>query len=193
MGVLSDKQIHHICEKLGAVTPFDPSLVNVASLDVRVGKSLLIESGGWWKDKLAGILNYFDTNESHDRSCWRKIDLSSTTAYNPFWLKRKDFCLVATLETFNMPTDVCAMFYLKSSRAREGYEHSHATFCDPGWTGSVLTMEISSLRKRRLPLYCGMPIGQIVFHLVDETPLGSYAKVGHYNNDERATASKFEG
>jgi len=35
-----------------------------------------------------------------------------------------------------------------------------------------------------------MKIGQLVFHTMDEIPLNPYWKVGRYNNDKGATASK---
>jgi len=41
--ILPDFQIRALCDS-GMVSPFDPALVNPASLDVRLGGTLLIES-----------------------------------------------------------------------------------------------------------------------------------------------------
>jgi deoxycytidine triphosphate deaminase len=41
-----------------------------------------------------------------------------------------------------------------------------------------------------LPLYPGLKIGQIIFFEMSEEPDISYAKVGHYNNDNKVSASK---
>jgi deoxycytidine triphosphate deaminase len=35
-----------------------------------------------------------------------------------------------------------------------------------------------------------MKIGQVVFHLMDERPVNSYAKTGRYNGDLAVMASK---
>jgi deoxycytidine triphosphate deaminase len=98
--------------------------------------------------------------------------------------------LAETRETFNMPNDVCGMFCLKSSRAREGYEHSHAGFADPEWCGSKLTLELVNARRlHSLPLYPGLKIGQMVFVITAGIPDISYAEVGHYNKQARVMPS----
>jgi len=89
-----------------------------------------------------------------------------------------------------MPNDVCGMFCLKSSRAREGYEHSHAGFADPEWCGSKLTLELVNARRlHSLPLYPGLKIGQMVFVITAGIPHISYAEAGHYNNQPRVMPS----
>ena len=58
-----------------------------------------------------------------------------------------------------------------------------AGWCDPGWHGSRLTLELKNVRLHHpLPLYPGLKIGQMVFHTMSSVPLNSYASVGHYNN-----------
>ena len=75
--------------------------------------------------------------------------------------------------------------------ARRGLEHLLAGFCDPGWSGSVLTMELHNSRQLwPVELWPGMRIGQMVFELMDKTPLRSYADVGHYNDDKTVTQAK---
>jgi dCTP deaminase len=72
---------------------------------------------------------------------------------------------------------------LKSSRARSGLNHLLAGWCDPGWHGSKLTLELKNERLHHaLPLYPGLKIGQMVFHSMSNTPMNSYRDVGHYNN-----------
>jgi dCTP deaminase len=86
---------------------------------------------------------------------------------------------------------VAAQFMLKSSRAREGLEHLMAGYCDPGWHGSVLTLELHNSRQLwPVGLWPGMKIGQIVFHLMAERPVCSYAQTGRYNLDTTVHASK---
>ena len=80
---------------------------------------------------------------------------------------------------------------LKSSRAREGLEHLMAGFCDPGWHGSRLTLELSNARRMHaVAIWPGMKIGQMVFHKMEGIPGRSYAVTGRYNGDLGVTASK---
>ena len=145
------------------VVPFDPELLNPASLDLRLGNNLMVES--IYNPELI------------------RLDISDRTEDEPFMLQPGEFCLAETLELFNLPQDLCSTFLLKSSRAREGYTHALAGFCDPCWHGSRLTLELTNNRLHHaLPLYPGLKIGQMVFHAMSNTPMHSYAETGHYNN-----------
>lgn len=162
MGVLCDWELRARCEKGGMVIPFDENLLNPASLDVRLGDQLMVES--IYSPELI------------------RINISGKTEDEPFLLQPGEFCLGETLEQFAIPDDLCSTFLLKSSRAREGYDHSFAGFADPGWHGSKLTLEIKNNRLHHpLPLYPGLKIGQMVFHSMSNVPMRSYAEVGHYN------------
>lgn len=170
MTILADHQIYALCVG-GMVTPFDHELVNPASLDVRLGNTLLIES-------VQGpeLVSY--PLDGHDEG-------------NPYWLQPGQFVLAQTLETFHLPETVAAQFMLKSSRAREGLEHLMAGYCDPGWSGSVLTLELHNSRQLHpIPLMPGMRIGQMVFHQMSSLPERSYREVGRYNGDAAVMASK---
>jgi len=169
--ILADHQIRDLCQEEGMVTPYDESLLNPASLDVRLGRLILVEVEH--AEKL------------------QPIDISHHTETDPYWLAPGEFVLAETQETFNLPENVAAQFILKSSRGREGYSHALCGYCDPGWHGSKLTLELHSLRRfHSLPLYPGMKIGQIVFSLMSDQPERSYAVTGRYNEDRCVTASK---
>jgi len=162
MAVLSDWEIHLKCDGSQMVWPFAPELLNPASLDVRLGDHLMIES--------------IQTPEL------QRIDISDRTQDDPYLLLSGEFCLAETLERFDLPEDVSAQFVLKSSRAREGLNHLLAGWCDPGWHGSKLTLELKNERTHHpLPLCPGLKIGQMVFHEMSSVPAQSYALVGHYN------------
>jgi dCTP deaminase len=153
------------------VTPFDPSLVNPASLDVRLGNSLLIESV-----ESPELVPYPLHQHSEEK---------------PYLMTPAQFALAPTLETFSLPSTIAAQFMLKSSRAREGLEHLMAGYCDPGWSGSVLTMELHNSRQLHpIPLWPGMKIGQMVFHTMAAAPLRSYAQTGRYNGDTTVQQSR---
>ena len=168
--ILSDWEIKSRCIG-GMVEGFDEALINPASLDVRLGGTLLIESA-----ESPELVPY--PLHRHD-------------AENPYELKPGQFVLAETIEVFNLPNDIAAQFMLKSSRAREGLEHLMAGYCDPGWHGSRLTMELHNSRQlHAIPLWPGMKIGQMVFHKMSSAPLRSYAEVGRYNADKTVQASR---
>ena len=101
------------------------------------------------------------------------------------------FFLAETREIFNLPDHVGAQFVLKSSRAREGFDHAEAGWCDPGWNGSRLTMELRNQRRwHQLPIWPDMKIGQLKFILISGLPERSYAITGRYNGDLGVTSSK---
>ena len=163
MTVLADWQIRSYCESSQLVHPFSLDLLNPASLDVRLGFYLMIEVA--------------DTPEL------QRIDISDRTKDNPYLLQPGEFCLAETVETFNLPDSISCQFVLKSSRARSGLTHALAGWCDPGWHGSKLTLELQNMRRfHDIALYPNLLIGQMVFHYMSEIPVRSYRDVGHYNN-----------
>ena len=163
MSVLCDWEIKARCQKSQMVVPFDAELLNPASLDLRLGLYLMVE-------------NICDPELI-------RVDISGRTVDDPFMLQPGEFCLAETLELFNLPDDISCQFVLKSSRARDGLNHLLAGWCDPGWNGSKLTLELKNERLHHaLPLWPGLKIGQMVFHMMSNVPMKSYAETGHYNN-----------
>ena len=163
MTVLCDWQITARCRKSQMVVPFNEELVNPASLDVLLGNHLMVES--IYSPELV------------------RVDISHRTEDDPFMLHPGEVCLAETRESFNLPDDLSAQFVLKSSRARSFYGHMLAGWCDPGWHGSKLTLELKNERLHHaLPLFPKLKIGQMVFHRMSEVPMKSYRLTGHYNN-----------
>lgn len=169
--ILADWEIRALCEGQGMVEGFDPALVNPASLDVRLGDWLRVEQRF---SRKMGI-----------------VYIGDATQERPYWLRPGHFVLAETREVFHLPEHIAAQFVLKSSRAREGLEHLLAGYCDPGWHGSRLTMELhNSRRLHSVALWPGMKIGQMVFHRMSSRPLRSYAETGRYNNDATVQESR---
>ncbi len=164
--ILSDGTLHARLNEL-IVEHADHALVNPASIDIRVGETGKIEI---LSDKFV------------------HIEFSLYTAEHPYWLYPGDFVLIATLENFNVPLDCAMELKLKSSRAREGYNHSLAFWFDPGWSG-IGTMEIHNITKySRLPLYRGLRIAQIIYHQLDHQALVPYS--GRYQGATLVEESK---
>jgi len=102
------------------------------------------------------------------------------------------FILASSVETFNLPDDIACEYKLKSSLARSGLGHALAGWCNPGWHGSKLTLELfNSTRHHELRLTAGMKIGQMIFFRVDQVPEhASYKSRGQYNNQCEAVESR---
>ena len=95
MAVLCDWEIQARCRKGDMVVPFNPELLNPASLDLRLGDHLMIES--IYSPELI------------------RIDISDRTEDEPFMLQSGEFCLAETLELFNLPDD-CLLYTSPSPR-----------------------------------------------------------------------------
>jgi dCTP deaminase len=165
MTTIVDHQIRQLSRDLGLVEPFNPEMVNPASIDVTLGSQIKVENqeGGW-----------------------RDVDISR---YG-YAMAPGQFVLAHTEELIRVPNNMKCQFLLKSSRGREGYQHALATFCDPGFVGQV-TLELTNLRRyQSLPLRKGLRIGQLMFSKLDEIPMRSYAVTGRYQNDMGAQISK---
>ncbi len=152
------------------VTPFDPELVNPASLDVRLGENLLVE---------------LPTTTSMVPYC-----IAGNSQENPFMLQPHEFVLAETLEEFRLPDCIAGQLALKSSRAREGIEHLLAGYIDPGYCGR-LTLELQNARSMHpVALWPGMRIAQIVFHRMSMLPAKDYSMTGRYQGDKAVQGSK---
>lgn len=171
MSVLPDHRIEYLCRNFEMVSPFDSDLLNPASLDVRLGNTLLLEK--------------------HECNGFWEFSIESNTAQDPFMLKADQFVLAQTLEKFNVPSNVSGQFALKSSLARAGFEHLLAGWIDPGFTDSVLTLELKNAKQySALPLWPGMRIGQIIFMNLQSMPRKSYYETGRYNHDHKVKGCK---
>jgi len=178
MSTICDRQIIKYGTK-GMIQPFNEAQVNPASYDVRLNEFLLIE---------------------HEHGCdypeeaikcegrWVK-HICDKSGYV---LKPGEFVLGCTEELFNVPPEMEAVFQLKSSRGREGFEHVLSGYIDPGFSGR-LTLELVNVNRfHDLLLVPGMLIGQIRFMLLDDRPAKDYSQTGHYQNDSNVQFSKVD-
>ena len=179
MSLLSYTELCELVES-GVIGPVDPAAINAASIDVRIGDEIVTEQYCDHRVKAVDI---------HKREVFPSHKQKITTHYD---LQPGEFILAHTMETFNLPNDICAEFKLKSSGARTGLENALATWCDCGWNGSTLTLELKNmLRYSALRLTPGMFIGQMIFYRVTEVPEHrSYATIGRYNKDQSVQTVK---
>lgn len=178
MSLISNVQLLKMIE--AGVIDAKPEHVNGASIDITLGSEIMVESN----DMIGAMV---DLKE--------KETLNMKTVVIPeegFFLFPGDFILATSVETFNLPNNIAAEYKLKSSLARSGLQHLLAGWCDPGWYGSKLTLELKNVSQyHSLLIKPGMKIGQMVFWECEPVPEeNSYAVKGQYNQQKTVTGSK---
>jgi dCTP deaminase len=166
------------------IDPWDPGLVQPASVDLRLGDSFRV-----FHNHRASVI---DLRTPPD-------NLTEEVIVGPqdaFVIHPGEFCLGRTLEWVELPADIVARIEGKSSLGRLGLiVHATAGFCDPGWKGT-LTLELNNLTRIPIRLYPGLPIAQLSFMTLDrpaQRPYGSPGLGSHYQGQRAATESRYEG
>lgn len=171
----------------GVITHAKPEHVNSASIDIQLGNKILIERTDphlYQKGDLKRV-----TLRNKDHLHMIEWDL---VREGPYILFPGEFILAHSIEIFNLPNNISAEYKLKSSMARIGLDHLNAGWCDAGWHGSVLTLELKNCcRNHEIVLQAGDLIGQVIFFSHEEVPdENSYAARGRYNNDKSVSGAK---
>ena len=107
---------------------------------------------------------------------------------DPFILKPHGRCLVATLETIKMPSNVVAITKPKSTLSRFGLDVASVVI-EPDWTGKI-TLEVFNHTDRGIALYSGMPICQLMFFTGCGVPDNGYK--GKYQGDMGIALNKVD-
>jgi dCTP deaminase len=183
--VLSDGTIIRLVEAGRIVIdPWDESLVQPASVDLRLGRSFRV-----FHNHRATAIDLRDP----PRNLTEEILVGED---EPFVIHPGEFCLATTLERVELPDDIVARIEGKSSLGRLGLiVHATAGFCDPGWKGA-LTLELNNLTRIPIRLYAGLLIAQLSFMTLDAPALRPYGhdQLGsHYQGQVGATESRYEG
>lgn len=177
MSLLSYTELLEL-QKKGVITNSLPKHVNSASIDVTLGITLMVECKGAFNE-----VSLRDREQLHMRA-------DSTEA--GYLLQPGEFVLAHTEQVFHLPAYLSCEYKLKSSLARVGLEHLTSGWCDAGWHGSVLTLELKNMTNHHaIRIQRGDRIGQVVFFTHSEVPeWASYAKRGRYNDDLSVTGVK---
>ena len=162
----------------GVIENAEEDCVNSSSLDIHLGPELLVESYP------------FVPNVSLARR--ESLTMTSIKIAHYFKLIPGDFVLAHSREIFHLPNNISAEYKLKSSMARIGLEHLNAGWCDAGWNGSVLTLELKNMtRLHNILLEKDIKIGQVIFFKHTPVPQNkSYSVRGHYNGDKSVSGAK---
>lgn len=181
--VLADKTIRGLVgEQRIVIDPWDETLVQPASVDVRLGNSFRV------------FHNYRTTAIDLRQPPENLTEEVTIGDDEPFVIHPGEFCLGRTLEWVELPSDIVARIEGKSSLGRLGLiVHATAGFCDPGWKGT-LTLELANLTRVPIKLWAGKPIAQLSFMYLDqeaEIPYGDPRLGSHYQGQREATASRY--
>lgn len=192
MSLLSYNRLKLLVEQ-GVISPVDMDQVNATSIDITLGPHLLVEG------RFPSAFRRPTVEKSYDMPVLnlRERTPMFTTAHNlelqgPFDLLPGQFILAQSAQLFALPNTISAEYKLKSSMARSGLEHLNAGWCDAGWNGSVLTLELKNMtRNHVIRLQAGDRIGQMVFFEHEAVPEDrSYAARGRYNGDTTVSGVK---
>jgi dCTP deaminase len=183
--VLSDGTIRRLVEEGRIrIDPWDPGMIQPASIDLRLGRSFRVFHNHRIKavdlgDPPSGLTELLEVEEDGD-----------------FVIHPTEFVLGRTAEAVELPDDVVARIEGKSSLGRLGLiVHATAGFVDPGFRGS-LTLEITNFNSVPIVLRPGLPIAQLSFMALDrpaERPYGHPELGSHYHGQTEATESRYEG
>lgn len=168
--LLSHNELIELIEH-GVIENAKMEAVNAASIDIHLGPVILVEEPGH------AVIDY--RARTKPKMC--EVHLHE----GGYVLRPGDFILAQSVEVFHLPMDISAEYKLKSSMARIGLDHLNAGWCDAGWHGSVLTLELVNVsRHHSIIIRPGDPIGQMVFFRhAPVPPERSYATRGRYNKD----------
>ncbi|MEZ5382626.1 MAG: dCTP deaminase [Microthrixaceae bacterium] len=181
--ILADASIRELIEsgRLG-LDPYDPDLVQPASVDVRLGTEFRVMRNS--------RLTHIDPATVDDAL----MEAVEVPEGEPFVLHPGEFALGHTLESMRLPDDVVGIVNGKSSLGRLGIQvHATAGFVDPGFQG-VIVLELSNVATLPILLRPGMKVAQMVFQSLDrpaERPYGHPELGSKYQNQTGAVASRY--
>lgn len=168
MSTLVDSQLRAWMSD-GGLNPADLGLVNPASVNLRIGTTVVIESPG------GGTY---------------EVDISGLHIGNPFLVDPGEWILTHTKEIVTLTDKLEAEVCLRSSAARAGWQHALAGYIDPGWSGRI-TLEFQNVRRFQvLPIYPGLELCQLRVRALDLAPSSDYSATGRYQGDMGVQGNK---
>ena len=182
----------------GGITPFDETLVNPASLDLRIGNQIREPHEMWRRFSDIDIQHHIDNGTIDGLPKW-----GEPKTFDTFWLFPKRFVLCHSLEFVQIPLDVACILVLKSSWGRKGLNHSHSGWGDPGFglkadtvgsndtqqCGAQWTFEIQNISPWAIKITAGDRLIQQVFMDMCDVPALDYRSTGHYVYQAGATVA----
>lgn len=154
--------------------PYDPTLLQPNSIDVRLSEDFLVPGGEVKHMDLARV------PEGH----------MAPVRFSRITMPPGDFILASTVETVRIPSDLVARVEGKSSLARLGLVvHVTAGFIDSGFSGQI-TLELVNMAPWAITLHAGMTIAQVAFERC--APVRTPYQ-GRYQSQRGPVESRYDG
>ena len=180
--LLSDRDLRaEIDAGAFGLDPFDPSLLQPSSIDVRLDRYFRVFNNSKY--------THIDPQTQQD-DLTTLVEVAGDEA---FVLHPGEFVLGSTFEAVTLSDELAGRLEGKSSLGRLGLlTHSTAGFIDPGFTGHI-TLELSNVANLPITLWPGMKIGQLcLFRLTSPAlhPYGSAQYGSRYQGQRGPTPSR---
>lgn len=177
-------ELVEFCEA-GFLQDYAPECINAASIDLRLGNKILVEVPPA-EDHEHPVIDYGSRNKALRM---QEITLDPEHGYE---VRPGTFFLAHTVERCNFPDDVAALFRIKSSQGRIGFEHMDAGWVDPGFHGALTLEFVNMTRHHSFRIRPGDRIGQLIVlrgNSVAEDK--SYRTTGNYNGATGAVQIRY--
>ncbi len=179
--ILSDHSIKEsIADRRIVITPYDESLVQPASIDIRL-------------DGRFRVFRNYKYSCIDPKAVQQDLTELVEVGDEPFIVHPGEFILGNTVERIKLGDDLVARLEGKSSLGRLGLiVHATAGYIDPGFDGNI-TLELSNVANLPIRLYPGMKVGQISFFAMStpaDRPYGHPELGSKYKGQTAPTASR---
>ena len=180
--ILSDRSIkEYIAAGRIVLTPYDESLVQPASIDIRLDGRFRV------------FRNYRYSCIDPKAVQQDLTELIEVADDEPFIVHPGEFILGNTVEHIKLGNDLVSRLEGKSSLGRLGLiVHATAGYVDPGFEGNI-TLELSNVANLPIRLYPGMKVGQLSFFAMStpaDRPYGHPGLGSKYKGQTAPTASR---
>lgn len=165
------------------ITPFYKENVNPASLDLTLGNA--------WIDLYdesmhTGPVTLYPSSRFREMLYEIKKAVHRLL-FQPVPQHKPTSILAITEEWIDLSDNMAADIKLKTTPARKGLNHTLAGWIDPGYEGR-LTLTLHATQT--VTLVPGQRVCQIIVYQLDDVPVRSYRKTGHYMYQTRPTPAK---
>lgn len=168
MGVLSGRQVRELVKSGGlGIDPFDESLIQPATYDLRLGFKILASPLS--ADKLGVVIELNKDRNTYDIQSGQMVG-------------------VLSLEKIHLPLEMSGRFGIRSAIARKGINAFGGVQLDPGFRGR-LTMNLLNVGPEAVTLTLYEPIFTVEFTRLEEE--AEFAYSGPYQDQDDFPAEQY--
>jgi len=140
--------------------------------------------------RLDGGVKYFKGKSEPIRVDRNNVPLEQNETNGEILFPAETFCLASTKEAIDLPDYLAGDLKGRSSIGRLGLHIHTAGWCDPGWHGEDVTLEIVNHSRNDIVIPVGTRVCQLVLHRTDGPVEEPYS--GKYNGQSGPTKSRIE-